>query len=127
MTAAITGTATFQGITTSLDTLCSQAWGSGQPHMVGIHLQRCMIFLLLVHIPIGFIWGFSEHILLALNQEPDLAYLASRYLQILYFGMPAYALFEATKRFLQCQGIFHASTLVLFIAAPINAVLYHPS
>ena len=36
---------------------------------------------------------------------------------------PGYALFEATKRFLQAQGIFGASTLVLFIAAPINAVL----
>ena len=39
---------------------------------------------------------------------------------------PGYALFEATKRFLQAQGIFGASTLVLFIAAPINAVLYFP-
>jgi multidrug resistance protein, MATE family len=38
-------------------------------------------------------------------------------------GRPGYALFEATKRFLQAQGIFGASTLVLFIAAPINAVL----
>jgi len=39
-------------------------------------------------------------------------------------GRPGYALFEATKRFLQAQGIFGASTVVLFVAAPINAVLY---
>jgi len=39
-------------------------------------------------------------------------------------GRPGYALFEATKRFLQAQGIFGASTVVLFVAAPINAILY---
>jgi|SRR5579859_5318594 len=134
MTASITGTAIFQGIATysllfrvlirsALDTLCSQSWGSGNPQLVGLHLQRCVLLLLLCHIPIAFIWGFSEHILLALKQEPDLSRLASRYLQILFLGMPGYAIFEATKRFLQCQGIFGASTFVLFIAAPINAVL----
>jgi MATE family multidrug resistance protein len=37
---------------------------------------------------------------------------------------PGYAFFEGAKRFLQAQGIFGASTVVLFVAAPINAVLY---
>jgi Na+-driven multidrug efflux pump len=51
----------------------------------------------------------------------DVHYCASHSIEI--HGRPGYALFEATKRFLQAQGIFGASTLVLFIAAPINAVL----
>lgn len=71
----------------ALDTLCSQAWGSGNPQLVGLHLQRCLLLLLLCHIPVGIVWGFSEQILLALNQEPELSRLASRYLQILFCGM----------------------------------------
>ena len=43
----------------------------------------------------------------------------------MYLRRPGYALFESTKRFLQAQGIFGASTVVLFVAAPINAVLYN--
>ena len=54
---------------------------------MGIHLQRCILLLLLCHVPIAFIWGFSEHILLALGQEPQLSILAARYLQILFLGM----------------------------------------
>ena len=99
MTASITGTGIFQGITTyplpkhaflnhsALDTLCSQAWGSGNPELVGLHLQRCLLLLLLCHIPVAFVWGSSEQILLALGQEEDLSRLAARYLQILFFGM----------------------------------------
>lgn len=71
----------------ALDTLCSQSWGSGNPQLVGLHLQRCLLLLLICHVPIAFIWGFSEKLLLALHQEPELSRLASKYLQILFFGM----------------------------------------
>lgn len=71
----------------ALDTLCSQSWGSGNSQLVGLHLQRCLLLLLLCHIPIAFIWGFSEYLLLALRQEAELSHLAARYLQILFLGM----------------------------------------
>lgn len=38
-------------------------------------------------------------------------------------GAPAYMGFEATKRYLQAQGIMHASTYSMLITAPINFVL----
>lgn len=55
--------------------------------------------------------------------EPELAVLAGLYLRILTIGAPGYALFEAGKRFVQAQGIFAASTYVLMICAPLNALL----
>jgi multidrug resistance protein, MATE family len=73
--------------TSALDTLCSQSWGSGNPHLVGLHLQRCLLLLLICHIPIALIWGFSEHLLRALGQEEKLARLAAQYMQIMFFGM----------------------------------------
>lgn len=38
-------------------------------------------------------------------------------------GAPAYIAFEATKRYLQAQGIMHASTYSMLVTAPLNFVL----
>jgi MATE family multidrug resistance protein len=123
MTANITGLAVYEGLATSLDTLCAQAYGSGRKEMVGLHLQRMVLFMLLVTLPIGAIWLSSGWILAALVPEKALAHLAGRYLSILLAGAPGYAIFEAGKRFTQAQGLFNASLFVLLIATPINLFL----
>ncbi|KAF2714890.1 MATE efflux family protein [Pleomassaria siparia CBS 279.74] len=123
MTANITGLAVYEGLATSLDTLCAQAYGSGKKEQVGLHLQRMILLMLLVTIPIGSIWIFSGPILSALVPERELAILAGRYLRILLAGAPGYAIFEAGKRFTQAQGLFNASLFVLLITTPINIVL----
>jgi MATE family multidrug resistance protein len=123
MTANITGLAVYEGLATSLDTLCAQAYGSGRKEMVGLHLQRMVLFMLLVTLPIGAIWLSSGWILAALVPEKELAHLAGRYLSILLAGAPGYAIFEAGKRFTQAQGLFNASLFVLLIATPVNVLL----
>ncbi|KAH8731676.1 mate-domain-containing protein [Phaeosphaeriaceae sp. PMI808] len=123
MTANITGLAVYEGLATSLDTLCAQAYGSGKKELVGLHLQRMILFMLLVTIPIGSVWLSSGWILAALVPEKELAHLAGRYLSILLAGAPGYAIFEAGKRFTQAQGLFNASLFVLLIATPVNIFL----
>ncbi|KAH7066783.1 mate-domain-containing protein [Paraphoma chrysanthemicola] len=123
MTANITGLAVYEGLATSLDTLCAQAYGSGRKELVGLHLQRMILFMLLVTLPIGAVWLNSGWILAALVPEKELAHLAGRYLSILLAGAPGYAIFEAGKRFTQAQGLFNASLFVLLIATPINVLL----
>ncbi|TGZ80848.1 MATE efflux family protein [Ascodesmis nigricans] len=123
MSAIITGYAPYQGLSTALDTLCAQAYGSGNKHLVGLHLQRMVYFLLLFTIPVVVIWQYSEEILLATLPEPELARWAGLYLRILSWGAPGYAIFEASKRFCQAQGLFSAATYVLIICAPLNAFL----
>jgi MATE family multidrug resistance protein len=123
MTANITGLAIYEGLATSLDTLCAQAYGSGRKTMVGLHLQRMVLLMLAVTIPIGAVWLCSGWILAALVPEKELAHLAGYYLSLLLAGAPGYAIFEAGKRFTQAQGIFNASLFVLLIATPINIAL----
>jgi MATE family multidrug resistance protein len=123
MTASITGYAVYQGLATSLDTLCAQAYGSGRLHLVGLQLQRMLYFLWLVTIPIGIIWFFGTSILSVIVPEEETARLAGLYLKILILGAPGYAAFEAGKRFVQAQGLFSATTYVLLICAPLNAIL----
>lgn len=150
MTSNISGYAIVQGVSTCLDTLCAQSYGRKDYQLVGVHFMRCNYLLLLVFIPIFVLWFFlSENILLLIiANEPatglnsSLAYnvlklytrdthednlylckLAGQYLKILGFGLPGFILFENGKHFLQSQGIFHASTYVLAICAPLNVVL----
>ncbi|EPE06131.1 mate efflux family protein [Ophiostoma piceae UAMH 11346] len=123
MTASITFYAPCQGLATCLDTLCSQAYGSGHRTLVGLQLQRMCCFLLLLSIPLAGIWVFSEQILSGLVPERETAALAGLYLRILVFSMPASAVFECSKRYMQAQGLFTANTYVLLIAAPFNVFL----
>ena len=123
MSANITGLAIYQGLATSLDTLCAQAYGSGKKQLVGLQMQRMIYFLWIITIPIGIIWFCSDMILRRIVPEPEVARLAGLYLKIMIVGAPGYAAFEAAKRFVQAQGLFSASLYVLLVCAPLNAFL----
>lgn len=123
MSANITGYAIYQGLATSLDTLCAQAYGSGRKKLVGLQMQRMVFFLWTITLPIAIIWLLADKILLALVPEPDVARLAGLYLKVVLFGTPGYAAFEAGKRYVQAQGLFSASLYVLLFCAPFNAFM----
>ncbi|CAI4487082.1 BCN_G0024970.mRNA.1.CDS.1 [Saccharomyces cerevisiae] len=124
MTANITGLAAIQGLCTCLDTLCAQAYGAKNYHLVGVLVQRCAVITILAFLPMMYVWFvWSEKILALMIPERELCALAANYLRVTAFGVPGFILFECGKRFLQCQGIFHASTIVLFVCAPLNALM----
>lgn len=129
MTANITGFALIQGLATCLDTLCAQSYGAGQFHQVGGYFQKGTLMIFTCFFPVGVLWVFSRPLLRLFvgsdgNEETEaLISLAATYLRIVLIGSPGYILFECGKRFVQAQGIFHASTYVLVIVAPINALL----
>lgn len=126
MTANISGYAIIQGVSTCLDTLCAQAYGREDYHSVGLHFIRCNYFLFLLYIPVFLLWVFGAHpILLFLvgSDKQELVKLAADYLRVLSLGVPGFILFENSKHFLQSQGVFHASTYVLLVCAPLNAFL----
>lgn len=113
----------FDGISTALDTLCPQAYGAENYELVSSHVQRCTMFSLVAYIPFGFVWWFSGNILQFVIEDDEVLYLTQLFLRILILGAPAYIFFACSQRFLQAQGIFEASTGVLFVAAPINIFL----
>lgn len=123
MSANITGYAIYQGLATSLDTLCAQAYGSGRKKLVGLQMQRMIYFLWTLTIPIGIVWMLADKVLLALVPEARVAKLAGLYLKVVLAGAPGYAAFEAAKRYVQAQGLFSASLYVLLFCAPFNAFM----
>lgn len=133
MTANITGYALVAGVATCLDTLCAQAFGKGNVSLVGVVFVRCTLFLLALLVPIIILWTNSEAILVAIMGEDkrQVCWLAARYLKVVLVGLPGFILFENGKHFLQAQGIFHATTYILLVCAPINVwltytLVWHP-
>uniref|UniRef100_A0AAZ3QDQ4 Multidrug and toxin extrusion protein n=1 Tax=Oncorhynchus tshawytscha TaxID=74940 RepID=A0AAZ3QDQ4_ONCTS len=69
----VTTTSTGYGLALACDTLVSQTFGSSNLHRVGVILQRAMLILLLLCLPC---WGLlinAQNILLAMNQEQEVA------------------------------------------------------
>ncbi|KAK4156617.1 mate-domain-containing protein [Chaetomidium leptoderma] len=132
MTANMTCYAPCQGLATCLDTLCAQAYGSfpesghGKKRgLVGLQLQRMTLFLWVLLVPVAGLWWWSGWVLGRLIPDDDnnkTAALAGVYLRVLILGTPGVAAFESGKRFVQAQGLFHATTWVLLVGAPVNVL-----
>lgn len=100
-----TGWCVALGGTTALDTLGSQAFtGGSRPTDLSIHLQRCIIILWIILIPVCILWTLIEQVLLGLGQPEPLSRDVQSFLRILIFGAPGYVGFESLKKYLQCQG-----------------------
>ena len=73
--------------------------------------------------PISAVWFWSESILLALKQDPEVAHYAATYLRWLLLGLPAYGFNNVARRYFQSQGLFDVSTRIIIIIAPVNVIL----
>jgi multidrug resistance protein, MATE family len=65
---------------------------------------------------IAVLWWYMGPILLACKQPPAVVHLAESYIRRLLFGLFPLFLFEATRRFLQVQGIARPMLYVSIVA-----------
>ncbi|KAJ7212400.1 hypothetical protein O6H91_Y476800 [Diphasiastrum complanatum] len=75
------------GMGSALETLCGQAYGGKQFHLLGIYMQRALIVLNLAAILISFMWFYMGKILLMLHQDPAIAAKAGEYARWLIPGL----------------------------------------
>lgn len=103
--ASVTGFSLLLGMASALDTFCGQAYGARQFHMLSIHMQRAMVVLLLVSIPLAIIWANTRPILIACGQQKDIAEEAGLYARFMIPSLFAYGLLQCLVKFLQTQNI----------------------
>ncbi|KAJ2727191.1 ethionine resistance protein [Coemansia sp. Benny D115] len=109
------------GLASALDTFCSTAFtASRDKTLVGFHLQRGLIAVTVLFLAIAPVLWKAETVFIWLRQEPQVSRLCGRLMQIQLLGAPAWMYFECIKRFLQAQGIMHASTVILIVLLPIH-------
>ncbi|KAJ7970168.1 Protein DETOXIFICATION [Quillaja saponaria] len=99
-----TGFSLLIGMGSALETFCGQSYGAKEYHLLGIHVQRAMIVLLLVSIPLATIWANAGHILVLLRQDPEISAEAGRYARFMIPGIFAFAILQCHLRFLQTQS-----------------------
>ena len=89
----------------SLDTLCGQAFGAGQRHLLGVYKQRAMLVLAVASAPVAAVWAYTGEILVWCGQDPEIAVVAGSYIRWLIPALFAYGLLQCHVRFLQAQNV----------------------
>jgi MATE family multidrug resistance protein len=89
----------------ALDTVCGQAFGARQYHLVGVYEQRAMLVLALACVPIAAVWANAARILVFLGQDASIAAGAGAYARWLIPSLVPYVPLACHVRFLQTQSI----------------------
>ncbi|XP_059442694.1 protein DETOXIFICATION 16-like [Corylus avellana] len=118
--ASVTGFAVLLGMGSALETLCGQAYGAKQYHMLGVHTQRAMLTLLTLSFPLSLIWYYTTTILIALGQDHEISTEAGVFNCWMIPSLFAFALLQCLNRFLQTQN----NVIPMLITSGITALLH---
>ncbi|CAM6105479.1 unnamed protein product [Calypogeia fissa] len=102
--AGVTGFTVLIGLSTGLETLCGQAYGAKNYHLLGVYVQAATVVLLAVCVPISFVWLNMEKVLSALGQDPEISAAAGVYFVWLSPSLFASAISQPIVKFLQAQS-----------------------
>ncbi|XP_047943377.1 protein DETOXIFICATION 35-like isoform X1 [Salvia hispanica] len=92
------------GMGSALETLCGQAFGAGQVHMLGVYMQRSAIILFATCILLAPLYIFATPILMLLGQPEQIAKPAGFFTMLTIPQMFALAVIFPTQKFLQAQS-----------------------
>ncbi|KAL4427911.1 hypothetical protein ABPG75_002000 [Micractinium tetrahymenae] len=112
----VTGLAVLIGFASAMETFCSQAYGAGRYHLVGLVLQRALLLLSLLAAAVAAAWTQAEPLLLALGQDPAIARGTAQFLLRAAPGLWFTGIFEALKRYLMAQEAVRPATVVTTVA-----------
>ncbi|KAI3730624.1 hypothetical protein L1987_61796 [Smallanthus sonchifolius] len=118
--ASFTGFSVLLGMGSALETLCGQAYGAKQYHMLGIQMQRAMISLTVLSIPLAIIWFYTTTIFIALGQDQEISAGAGTFIRWMIPSLFAYGLLQCLNRFLQTQNI----VVPMMISSGFTALLH---
>ncbi|XP_021751985.1 protein DETOXIFICATION 35-like [Chenopodium quinoa] len=107
----------------ALETLCGQAFGAGQVHMLGVYMQRSWIILLLSCLVLMPIYIFAAPLLKLLGQDHDVANLAGKFAILTIPSLFSLAINFPTQKFLQAQSKVDVMAWIGLIVLIEHAVL----
>lgn len=101
----IFGYCIIMGLDTATATLCSQSYGAKNLRRYGIVFQRAMIMQLMTAVCLLIFWINAEHVLILLQQQKEIARIASTYILWRSPSLILIAIFRNLKTYLMCQKI----------------------
>ncbi|KAH9107151.1 hypothetical protein LEN26_014358 [Aphanomyces euteiches] len=114
----ITGVSIGSGLSTAMDTLCSQTVGAGKLYNLGMYFQSGLVVLGCMYIPCLLLNFNSEFFLVALGQDPTVAQLAGSFSRVSVFSLPGIFLYELLKKVLQAQKIVSPMAYYILVGQP---------
>ncbi|KAL1810075.1 hypothetical protein ACET3Z_027065 [Daucus carota] len=125
----VTGFSLLFGMASALETLCGQAYGARQYHMIGTYTYGAIISLLLVCVPISILWIFTEEFLVMIGQDPSISHEAGIYSIWLIPALFPYAILQLLVRYLLTQSLLYpmllSSVAALVFHIPLSWVLIY--
>ncbi|KAH0761944.1 hypothetical protein KY290_018017 [Solanum tuberosum] len=113
----------MMGMGSVLETLCGQAFGAGQIHMLGVYTQRSMIILLVSTFLLLPIYIFATPILKFLGQHHDIAVVAGKFTILTIPELYSLSITIPTSKFLQAQSKVGVLAWIGFVALLLHALL----
>lgn len=111
------------GMGSALETLCGQAFGAGQVHLLGVYMQRSWIILWVTCIILLPIYIFATPVLKLLGQEDDVADIAGRFTILIIPQLFSLAINFPTSKFLQAQSKVNVIAWIGFVALILHVLL----
>ncbi|TYZ58134.1 hypothetical protein PybrP1_007362, partial [[Pythium] brassicae (nom. inval.)] len=93
------------GLSSALDTLCSQAYGAKRFDKIGVYFQSGLLVVGACLAPVVVLNWYAEPLLLLLGQDPAVARLAQDFSRYSMPGWPFVFLYELVRKVLQAQNI----------------------
>ncbi|GMH09475.1 hypothetical protein Nepgr_011316 [Nepenthes gracilis] len=125
--ANVTGFSVLNGLCGAMEPICGQAYGAKNFKLLHKTFFMTTFLLLLVTLPISFLWLNVDRILLHFGQQKDMVAIAKSYLFYLLPDLVATSFLCPLKAYLSCQGItiptMLCSSLGLVFHIPINILL----
>lgn len=111
------------GMGSALETLCGQAFGAKQFHMLGIYMQRSWVLLLTTCIFLLPIYIFATPILRMLGEDEVIAVHAGRFSLYMIPQLFMYGLNFPIQKFLQSQSKVMAMSYISAVAVLLHILL----
>lgn len=125
--ANITGYSVLSGLSMGMEPICGQAFGARKHSLLGLCLQRTVLLLLLVSIPISLLWMNMKNILVFCGQDESIAAEARLFLLYSIPDLVTLSFLHPLRIYLRTQLITlpltFCAVLAILLHIPINFLL----
>lgn len=120
--ANITGYSILSGLAVGMEPICGQAFGAKKFNLLGLCLQRTILLLICISVPISILWLYMKQILMFCNQDEAIAIEAQKYL---FYSIPdllVQSFLHPLRIYLRTQSI----NLPLTLCATLSIIFHIP-
>ncbi|XP_068640922.1 protein DETOXIFICATION 48-like [Aristolochia californica] len=121
--ANITGYSVIFGLAMGMEPICGQAYGAQRFTLLGLTLQRTVLILLLISLPISFLWLNAEQILLYMGQDQTMTTVARTYLLYCIPDLVLQSVFHPLRIYLRTQNITRPIAICSIVASLLHTPL----